>query len=120
MMEAETGAQSRRLATFLQPLGTKFVQRGNLDPSSTAPDGSKEMPQVPVDPQVASIWLFSIYILTLSDTERTVLRMLQVEGLGYQAAAKRLGILPADIARVAFLARRKLHERMGQTLSELD
>ena len=90
-----------------------------MDPLSTAQDGSKEIPQVSVDPRLVSILLFNIYIRTLSDTERAVLEMLQVEGLRYQEAAKRLGVPTADIAQIAFLARRKLHERMGHTLSEL-
>lgn len=90
-----------------------------MDPSSTAKNGSTDIPQVSVDPKFVSILLFSIYVLTLSETERTVLRMLQVEGLKYPVAAKRLGVRPEDIARIAFLARRKLHERMGRTLNEL-
>lgn len=77
------------------------------------------MPQTAVDPQFVSILLFSIYVLTLSDTEREVLRLLQVDGLDYHTAAEHLGVVPEDIARIAFLARRKLHERMGRTLGEL-
>lgn len=90
-----------------------------MKPTTPAPSESREIAQTVVDPQLASILLFSIYVLTLSDTEREVLRLLQVDGLDYRTAAKHLGVTPEDISRIAFLARRKLHERMGRTLGEL-
>ncbi len=57
--------------------------------------------------------------MTLSEIERKVLQLLDLDRLDYQTVGEQLDLSPTEVAKTAFEARRKLHERMGPSLDEI-
>jgi DNA-directed RNA polymerase specialized sigma24 family protein len=116
---SETGRKARRLARFLQPIRTNCASRSTLKPTKSAQNIRRKATETVVDKQLALTSLFGIYVMTLSETERKILQLLDIDRLDYQTVGEHLSLTATKVAKTAFEARRKLHERMGPSLDEI-
>jgi RNA polymerase sigma factor (sigma-70 family) len=122
---------SRRIATNLvrralsRPGASRSLQslpEGAQEPADSRPWPSESASRVEESRSLDMAWMILLCLYaaaeeTLADRERAALRMIEIEGCSYSAAAAALGVGASNMKMIVFRARRRIRAEIARRLA---